>query len=197
MLNYQQTVISQNGASPTINQLIANMNTWVDPGANIDQFYNLLWNVDTAVGYGLDVWGRIVGVGRVLNIATINYFGMQGPSSASGLPFGQAVFYNGGATTNNYVLADAPYRVVILAKALFNISDGTIRSINQILINLFGPKGLLPVTGNSYCTDGLNMTMTYTFNTMGVPLTPIQVAIIYQSGVLPRPCGVLATVVQL
>ena len=194
MENFTDTIMSQFSNSPTLWQLITNMNTYIDPSANIDQFYDLLWNVDTAVGYGLDVWGRIVGVGRVLQIATSDYFGMQGPSGASGLPFDQAIFYSGEPLTANYALLDDPYRTLILAKALFNISDGTISSINQILINLFGPTGLLPVAGNSYCTDGLNMTITYTF---GSTLNHVQEAIVYQSGVLPRPAGVAATVVQL
>ena len=43
-------------------------------------------------------------------------------------------------------------------------------------------------------TDGLNMTMTYTFR---FPLTPVQLAIVQNSGVLPRTSGVAATVVQL
>ena len=194
MDNFTDTIMSQFSNSPTITQLITNFNTYIDPEANINAFYNMLWNVNTAVGYGLDVWGRIVGVGRVLQIPTSAYFGMEGPSGASGLPFDQAIFYSGQPLTTNYALLDDPYRTLILAKALFNISDGTISSINQILINLFGPTGLLPVAGNSYCTDGLNMTMTYTF---GSALDPVQTAIVYQSGVLPRPTGVAATVVQL
>lgn len=194
MENFTDTIMSQFSNSPTLWQLIANFDTYIDPSANIDQFYDLIWNVNTAVGYGLDVWGRIVGVGRVLQIATFDYFGMKGPSGASGLPFDQAIFYNGQTLTANYALLDDPYRTLILAKALFNISDGTISSINQILINLFGPTGLLPVAGNSYCTDGLNMTITYTFGSI---LNHVQEAIVYQSGVLPRPAGVAATVVQL
>ena len=194
MDNFTDTIMSQFSNSPTITQLITNFNTYIDPEANINAFYNMLWNVNTAVGYGLDVWGRIVGVSRVLQITTSNYFGMKGPSGASGLPFDQAIFYSGQPLTANYALLDDSYRTLILAKALFNISDGTISSINQILINLFGPTGLLPVAGNSYCTDGLNMTMTYTF---GSTLNQVQTAIVYQSGVLPRPAGVAATVVQL
>ena len=194
MLNwYQETVLSQYANSPTLVQLLSNMNTYIDPQKNIDAFFFLLWNVDTAVGYGLDVWGRIVGVDRVLEIATVNYFGFTGPSGASGLPWNQGIFYHGEALTSNYSLLDGPFRSLILAKALFNICDGTIPAINQILINLFGPNGPLAVAGgNSYCTDGEDMTMTYTFPSA---LDPVQTAIVYQSGVLPRPCGVSATVV--
>lgn len=194
MRNFETTILSQYANSPTIVQLITNMNAYLDFSANLDAFYNLVWNVDTAVGYGLDVWGRIVGVGRVLRIAGAAFFGFSGPGGPSGLPFNQAVFFNGESLTSNYALLDDPYRALILAKALANISDGTIGAINQILINLFGANGPLPIAGNCYVTDGEDMTMTYTF---GSPLNPVQTAIVFQSGVLPKPCGVLSSVVQL
>lgn len=196
MIGFERTILSQFANSPTIRQLLKNFDTYIDPFYNIDAFYNLVWNVDTAVGYGLDVWGRIVGVGRILQLPAADFLGLENPggTAASGLPFNQAPFYHGGSLTNNYSLLDGPYRALILAKALANISDGTIGSINQILINLFGPTGPLPLPGNSYCTDGLNMTMTYTFSTT---LDPISQAIVFQAGVLPKPCGVLATVVQV
>lgn len=194
MDNFEATILSQYANSPTIVQLVTNMNAYLDPRANIDRFFDLVWNVDTAVGWGLDVWGRIVGVGRVLQISTSDYFGFTGSTGASGLEFNQAPFYAGQPLTSNYALLDGAYRALILAKALANISNATIPAINQILINLFGPDGPIPVAGNSYVTDGLNMTMTYTF---GSALDPVQQAIVYQSGVLPRPAGVLATIVEL
>jgi hypothetical protein len=171
-----------------------NMDQYLNPQYNIDSFFNNVWNIDTAVGWGLDVWGRIVGVTRVLQIATTSYFGFTGPLGASGDPWNVSPFYSGESLTSNYVLTDNVFRVLILAKALANICNATIPAINQILINLFGPNGALPVAGNSYCTDNQNMTMTYTFSST---LDPVQSAIIYQSGVLPRPCGVQATVVQM
>lgn len=196
MRDFERTILSQYSNSPTIRQLIQNMNSYIDPFANIQAFFDLVWNVNTAVGYGLDVWGRIVGVGRVLQLASTNFFGMENPggTQASGDPFNQSPFYHGSALTSNYSLLDGPFRALILAKALANISNGTIQSINQILINLFGLSGPLPLPGNSYVTDGENMTMTYTFSTM---LDPVSEAIVFQSGVLPKPCGVAASVVQL
>lgn len=186
------TILSQYANSPAMKQLIANANTYLDPAPNIVSFYDLVWNVDTAVGWGLDVWGRIVGVSRVLQIATVDYLGFTGPIGASGITFNNGIWYNGQAVTTNYALLDDPYRQLILAKAAANISDATIPSINQILLGLFGPGTTLEIPGNNYVSDGLDMTIVYNF---GSALTPIQTAIIYQSGVIPRPCGVLATVV--
>lgn len=194
MIDFEQTVLSQYAGSPTIARLVSNMNAYVDTSTNFNQFFEFIWNVDTAIGNGLDIWGRIVGVTRVLKLSTTSYFGLTGPAGASGLPFNQAPFYNGQTITANYYLTDAVFRVLILAKALANISNATIQSINQILINLFGIGGPLPVVGNCYCTDLGGMAMTFTF---GSPLSAIQKSIVYQSGVLPRPIGVTATIVEL
>lgn len=195
MQNWPQTVISQYANSPTLLALLESIDEWINPDTNFDNFYNLILNIDTAVGYGLDVWGRIVGVSRILKIAAATFFGFTGPPGVSGVPWNQGIFYSGYAPlTQNYTLLDEPYRTLILAKALFNICDATIPAINQILINLFGANGPLPVPGNCYVTDGEDMTMTYTF---GAALDPVQAAIVFNSGVLPKPAGVSATVVQL
>lgn len=193
MINFEDTIISQYANSPTLRQLIVNLNEYLDPQSNIDDFYDLMWNVDTAQGYGLDVWGRIVGVGRVLQVPQGNYLGLIGPNGFSGKPFNIAPFYKNQSLTSNFSLLDDPYRALIFAKALSNITDASIPSINQILINLFGPTGPLPLGGNSYCTDGLNMTMTYTFTST---LDPVSSAIVFQSGILPKPCGVSVSVVH-
>jgi len=182
------TVLSQYANSPILLGLVENFARYVDPTANIDAFYKLVFNVDTAEGYGLDVWGRIVGVSRVLQLpASGDYFGFSESSDA--FPFGEGIFYGGGSLTNNFALSDTAYRRLVLAKALANISDGSIPAINQILINLFASA-----YGNCYVTDGEDMAMTYTF---GATLSAVDFAIVSQSGVLPRPVGVTATIVQL
>ena len=163
------------------------MNDYLDQTANFQAFYDLIWNVDTAQGIGLDIWGRIVGVTRTLSISVgQNYFGYQEALPGS-QPFNQQPFYVGNPLTNNFQLSDSAFRVLIFAKALANICDGTIPAINQILLNLF------PNRGNCYVTDGLDMSMTYTF---AFVLTPVELAIVAQSGVLPKPTGVKATIVQ-
>ena len=181
------TVLSQYANSPVLLAMIEPFAECVDPTANFDIFFDLIFNIDTAVGYGLDVWGRRVGVSRVLQISgETPYLGFKESSDAR--TFNEGVWYNGGQLTNNFALSDDAYRRLILAKALANICDGSIRAINQILINLFGNT-----YGNCYCTDGLDMTMTYTF---GSTLSPVDFAIVSQSGVLPRPAGVILTIVQ-
>jgi hypothetical protein len=186
MQNPEVTILSQYGQSPVINALIGAFNQWIDPSSNIDQFYSDIWDIDTATGIGLDIWGRIVGVGRVLKVNTAGgFFGFAEAGNVSANPFNSAPFYSGQLINSNYILNDAGYRTLILAKALANICDGSIQAINQILVLLF------PGRGNCYVVDGLNMTMQYVFT---FALSPVEAAIVGQSGILPRMTGVSSTV---
>ena len=176
------TVLSQYANSPVIMALVDSFAQWLDPAEPFDRFYALLWNVDTAQGFGLDVWGRILGVNRVLQVPTGAYLGFESDDQAK--PFGHGIFYSGSRLTNNVALTDAAYRTLLLAKAALNITNGAVPSINQILLDLFG---------NGYVRDNQDMTMTFVFSQ---PLTPVQTAIVFQSGVLPKPVGVSFTVEQ-
>jgi len=189
--DYTLTIISQYANSPILTQLIDYFNQNVDQTENMSAFYNMIWNIDTAQGYGLDVWGRIVGVSRVLQVSAGKYFGFEegGTTDYDNFgPGGVSPFYAGQPVTNNFALTDDAYRTLIFAKALYNICDGSIPGINAILMSLFGQSG------QCYVTDGQDMTMTYTF---AFTPTPVQESIIFQSGVLPKPVGVAATVVIL
>lgn len=109
MQNVEQTIVSQYANSPTLVQLITNMNEYIDPSADIDNFYNVVWNVDTAIGFGLDIWGEIVGVSREIFTNPVTY------------------------------LDDDAFRSLILLKALSNISIDSAPSVNQLLQNWLGP----------------------------------------------------------
>jgi hypothetical protein len=184
--DYRRTIISQYANAASLLTLIGAANQWLNPASNFANFYNTIWNLDTAQGVGLDIWGRIVGVTRVLQISTSSYFGFEEAQLGSE-SFNNAPFYTGQQTTNNYTLSDNSFRTLIIAKALSNICDGSIPAINLILLYLF------PNRGNCYVSDNLNMTMTYTFDFL---LTPVEVAIVQQSGVLPNPTGVSVTFVD-
>ena len=182
MQNFPDTVLSQYSDSPTLCQIVADINAWIDPSYDLDQFFNLLWNPDTAEGYGLDRIGRVVGIGRVLTVASGVYLGFSGVSGASGDSFNAGIFYSGQPTTGNFSLTDEAYRKLIFAKAAANITNGSIPAINYILMNV-----LFPNRGNAYVKDNLNMTLTYTFD---FALYPFEVSIVTATAVLPTPCGV-------
>ena len=190
--DFNATVISQYANSPTILRLVSNMAQYVDQSQNFANFYSFVWNVDTAQGFGLDIWGRIVGVSRLLQIPNSDAFvGFQdGSHSGPGVgwdvqPFdASGTFYGGGTATQSYLLDDPSYRVLILAKALSNISSTSVPAFNQLLQNLFG-------AGQAYVTDPGTMSFVITLNF--VP-SAIQLAILQNSGVIPRPAGVSFTV---
>ena len=182
--NYWQTIISQYANSPILTRLISNFFGYLDQTANLDAFFDNIWNIDTATGYGLEVWGRIVGVTKTLRLVSGKFWGFEEASDAD--PYNQSPFFSGTLVTSNFELADNSFRTLIFAKALANISDGSIPSINQLLLNLF------PGRGNCYVADLGGMQLAYTFQFI---LSPVELAIVTQSGVLPKPVGVTASVI--
>jgi hypothetical protein len=113
MRDVEQTILSQFGNSAAITALIRNMNGYIDPQADIDGFFDTVWNVETAEGFGLDIWGRIVS-----------------------LPSGRYIY-----TDPVTVLEDPEFRRLILIKALSNISITTSPTFNQMLNNYFAGRG--------------------------------------------------------
>lgn len=184
--DWWETVISQYANSPILTTIIGNFFEAIDPTVEIEEFYDDMFNIATATGYGLDVLGIILGVSRTLHVTlTQEYLNFE--ESTDGNGFNQEPFYSGAPLTNNFNLSDNSYRLLLFAKALYNISPGNIPSINSILQILF------PGRGNAYVQDNLNMTMSYVF---AFGLSPVEAAIVAQSGVLPKPVGVKSTVVQ-
>ncbi len=213
LFDWRKTILAQYANSPIITAIIENVFNYLDQTANLEAFYDLVFNIDTAQGYGLDVWGRILGVTRLLQVADDGYFGWsEGVPGA--LTWNQGRWYSGATLTSNFALADKAFRMLLLAKAAANITDGSIPSINAILLSLFPNRGNCYVregrqspymgwhestTGNTwgsapwYSGELLpRMTMQYCFD---FALSPVEIAIVEQSGVLPKPVGVSATVV--
>lgn len=183
-LYFYDTVLSQYANSPILMQLLSDFDSYIDQTKNMNDFFDLIWNVDTAVGYGLDVWGRIVGVSRTLSVINDIFFGFASQSPTV-TPFDGSIFFSGASSTDNFDLTDQAYRQLILAKAAYNICDGSTPAINQLMMTLF------PGRGDCWVTDNQDMTITYTF---AFTPTAVEFAIITQSGVLPKPVGVAASV---
>lgn len=183
-----QTILSEYANSPVLLSLIHSTNDAIDPGEDIDNFYNLVWNINTAQGWGLDVWGRIVGVSRVLTVPGGKTFGYEEAGTVSADPFGQSAFFGGNPATSNYELSDTAFRALIFVKALANISNCSIQTYNTILMQLF------PGRGNAYVSDTGNMAARLTFE---FPLQPFEIAILKQSGAFVAPTGVLFQILDI
>ncbi len=198
---FKKTFCSQYANSAIITQLVQNMNDYIDPRKSLLGFYNVVWNVDTAVGFGLDIWGRIVGVSRVIPIpATRGSFGFQTDNfppdwqnfGVVGQPATGGPFYSGQTNTGGFTLDDDAYRVLILTKALANIVATNAPSLNALVRNLFPGRGRAYTIdrGKSNASAG-GMAMTYVFE---FKLSTIEYAILAFSGVLPHPAGVKVNV---
>lgn len=213
--------MKQYASSPIIQRLISDRASYF-PNAWVDDFYSKVWNVDTAQGFGLDIWGRIVVIGRSLRIATFDrsfgyyeaWSGSSGVSPAPGpiiinglafvlapppspgltddriTPFDDAPFYDGVQATEVVVLSDAAYRKLILAKALANISDCSMPSLNYALRNLFDGSD----SRRCYATTNNKMDLSYVFE---FSLTPVERTLAISAGVIPRPAGVKLRIIQV
>lgn len=181
MKDWKKTVISQYANSPSLLYLLNSINEWIDPSADINLFYRRIWDLKTADGIGLDIWGRIVGIGRVLSVPIASdAFGFN----TDGLdfqPFGQAPFYVPGQEYENLSLGDEDYRRLIFIKAAANIAACDVKSLNTIL------KGLFPDRGRCYVNDYGRMHIRYNFE---FELTAVEIAILNIEGIFPRPAGV-------
>ena len=178
----------QYAASPRIKQLIT-YNTEYFSASWVDEFYNVVWNVDTAQGFGLDIWGRIVGLegGRYLQVDAGFYLGFYSDTTPAWGTFNNGTLFNGKKDTDTFKLEDSAFRLLILAKALTNISDCTVPSLNRML------KALFPGRGRCWVNDLQGMEIRYPFE---FELMPWERSII-NSDSLPRPGGVLVSVAEI
>lgn len=150
---------SQYSASPRILALAAQFQGYLEPTADIDLFYEKFVNIHTAEGTGLDNWGRIVGIGRII----------ADPD-----------------TGESFALNDEYYRLLLLYKALANISPSDAESQNKLLkalldtgIGNFSPKGYVLEVGT--------MVIRWVFEFY---MDPVQLAVFKTAGTLARGAGV-------
>lgn len=179
MRNLQQTIISQYANSPIICGMIERFNQCIDSRADVMEFYRDIWDIETAKGYGLDIWGRIVGIEREVMIgAQDEYIGFaQGCT-----PFDSGAWSVGEGSERRYRLDDDTYRRVIMLKAMSNITYASAPNINRLLSIMFEKRG------RAYFVKNDTMAARYVFEFY---LLPVERAIIRQSDLLPRPSGVL------
>lgn len=80
MDNWRETILSQYDNSERLLALIESMNAAIAPTADIAAFYESVFDPETAFGWGLDVWGRIVAIPRTLEVEAtdIKPFGFTG-----------------------------------------------------------------------------------------------------------------------
>ena len=135
-----ETVQSQYATSKRMRAVIDAFWQAINPKSDIDLLYKKLVNPRTAEGWGLDVWGRIVAIGRSYLAVEDDtpYFGFDPPEGVKNErlnSFGNAPFYK--QIMGKVRLADTMYRTYVFLKALINISNSSLASLNQAVKLLF------------------------------------------------------------
>ena len=171
-----ETILSQYSASPHILQLTHDFSLRIDPAPDIDLFFEKVFDIESAAGWGLDNWGRILGVPRGVQVATVDWFGYYG----SGLqPWNNAPWFNDQQATNNYPLTDEAYRKLLLYKAAANIGTADAATINRLLSQIFPTYG--------HVVDNGDMSIRAVFSDY---LEPVEIGILNTYGALNKGAGV-------
>lgn len=167
---------SQYAASVRITAILQSAKDHILPDADMDLFFNSIYNVETAIGYGLDAWGSIVGISRYIQEVERDLDGRLIPTSIT------------------LTLDDEHFRNLIFCKAASNIMDSTLYSINYILKKLYPNYTCYARNNSGYVTeDGITrattpMEITYVF--YNSQLTPLELSIFAQFAEFNRGAGV-------
>ena len=159
---------SQYSASVRIISILESCREHILPDADIVSFFNKIFNVSTAVGYGLDIWGNIVGVSRFIT-------DWQDP-------------------TTIYTLTDDDFRKVIFFKAAANVMDSTLFSMNYLLKSLYPDYDCYIRLSSNYVNDGGRyydsnpMSIEYVF--INTSLTEFEKSVFMTVGEFNRGAGV-------
>ena len=137
---------SQYSNSPTIKQLLNDFKDNINPNNDINEFYENIMDVDSAIGIGLDIIGKIIGASRTLEI-----------------------------DENKIILSDNIYRNYIKFKMLANISESTLEFLNKINYILYNNTNLTAANvinegtlnnGDKYNTTPMKVRFTWRTNSI-------------------------------
>ena len=133
------TVVSQYANSPIITGVIQSIAAALDATASYDAFFSSVWDISTAVGYGLDRWGRVLDINRTIPVVSaIPYFSVDDPVYGLDNPNAPVMLPTSPATqTTQVTLLDVDYRNLLMAKAALNIAPGSSSGIMGVLNTFF------------------------------------------------------------
>jgi len=181
------TVQKEYANSPTLLALLDDFDQWVDPAKFVADFLSYVWDISTAQGFGLDIWGRILGQSRYIQVTPTpgNNFGFQAnptTGQTNWKPWNQAPFYGGQAAgTVGYALQDDYYRQLLIVKAAANIAACNVPSLNTLMRSMFGTRGPCYV---GYDLDfPMHIGYHFDFNPTNVERS------IIEAGLFPVPAG--------
>lgn len=175
---------SQYSASPRIIALAKAMASRLDNLDAIRDFFELIYNVQTAQGEGLDIWARIVGLpSRKIYVSNSDVFGFES-NPVTWKPFDQAPFTNPDVGSGMVALSDDVLRWFIMYKAMSNISGETMLDLNTLLGEF---ARFTTGTGNCYVLEVGVMQIRVVFEYV---LDDVEYALLTQYGLLNKGAGV-------
>ncbi|EPN9328448.1 DUF2612 domain-containing protein [Cronobacter sakazakii] len=191
-MSWEETILTQYSASTKLLSIIDTFNQAISLDDFTDEFITKVWDLTTNETFGLDIWGKIVGIGRYITApidsGSFGFSEADNGASDYPLPFNDSPFYAGVQETTSVRLADDAYRTLILCKAFSNISIATIPDINKFLKMLFSGRG------RAYCVNYRDMTIGITFE---FALAPHEESILTNYDVVPIPSGVQLNISQV
>lgn len=180
------TVMKQFSNSPTALELLSCFDQWCDLTQFSEAFLSNVWDISTAKGFGLDIWGRILGRSRYLQVTQTpgdNFgFSTHGESSSGQAwkPWNQAPFFTTSGTVA-FPLQDSYYLKLLLVKAAANIARCDCPSINALMRTMFGNRGRCYIGYD--IGDPMNIAYHFEFFPTAVEQS------IIESGLFPQPAG--------
>lgn len=136
-------MIGQYANSPVLVALNNGLTELFDDSQFVENWYNVVFNLKTATGYGLDVWGRILNMSREIEYNGVSYY-LQGAQTIGGITFTAEEMENF-------------YRMILQITAMRYIGNASIYSINSILDVIFSDYG------RAYCYEYGTMQIRYVF----------------------------------
>lgn len=168
-------MISQYANSPKFVSLVNGLTGIFSNAQTLQDWFNVVYNLKTAQGFGLDVWGSILDQGRLF------YY----TDSDSGTI--ESVYLKGSQTVDGILYSEDQieeiYRQVLFLKAMANITNATLASLNQMLQFYYQGRGRV------YVIEYGTMEIRYVFEFY---VSKLEKAI-FTSEVMPKPTGVLAS----
>ena len=168
-------MISQYANSPRFVSLVNGLTSIFSNAQTLEDWFNIVYNLKTAKGYGLDIWGSILNQGRL--------FYYTDPDSGTT----ETVYLKGTQTVDGVAYSDEEieeiYRQVLFLKAMSNITNATLASLNQMLQFYYQGRG------RAYVYEYDTMEIRYVFEFY---INKLEKAI-FTSSVMPKPTGVLTS----
>lgn len=165
-------MISQYANSPKFLKLVNGLKEKFDNAQTVEDWFRIVYNIKTATGYGLDIWGLILNRGRdftYVNQQTQQetYIYLKGAQTIDGTPF-------------TATQIEDTYRTILLLRAMGNITNASIKSLNEMLQFYFQQRGRMYV----YEYDTMKIRYVFEFYVNKLEKS------IFQSDIMPKPTGV-------